>query len=181
MFFTLGLIAVLSATASAEDEFALEGILQTRPDTPSALGAGLGLRAGLGALFASAEGRSLGQASWIGRGTAGLDVFGRSKAIDLTLGAFAGALGGLDGPAPAAPTLGVELGAGVHLGRLDLRYRHAVGLRGSVSSPLTEEELRVGLRLGEDQRLSVFGQGVRLRAGSKAGATGLGAGVALIF
>lgn len=181
MFLTLGLVAALSATASAEDTFSMEGVLQARPDAPEALGAGLGLRAGLGALFASAEGRALGQGAWIGRGTAGLDLFGRRDSIDLTLGAFAGAVGGLEGPSAASSTFGVEVGAGVHLGRLELRYRRALGLRGPLSTRLAEDELRAGLRLGEEQRLSVFGQGVRLRAGEATSATGLGVGLAVVF
>ena len=91
------------------------------------------------------------------------------------------ATGGLEGPAPASPTFGVEVGAGLHLGRLGLRYRRAIGLLGPLSTRFSEDELRLGLRLGEEQRLSVFGQGVRLRAGDGPGATGLGAGVAVIF
>ena len=181
MFAALSLLAALTAPAHADDHVSVEGILQTRPDAPDSLGLALGVRAGLGALVGAAEGRALGQGAWVGRGTLGLDVLGRSDTLDVTVGGFVGALGGLDGLETATPTLGLELGAGLHLGRVDLRVRHALGLTGPLSGRLTEDELRLGLRLGEEQRLSVFGQGLRLRAGEEPGAVQLGVGMGFAF
>lgn len=181
MLAILSLVSAFSTTAHAEDTLSLEGVLQTRPEAPAAVGAGLGLRADLGSLFASAEGRMLPRGTWIGRGTAGLDVLGGSDVLDVTVGAFAGALGGLSGATALSPTVGLELGAGLHLGRVDLRFRRALGLFGPLSTNLAEDELRLGVRLGEAQRFQVFGQGVRLRTEDESGAPGVGAGLALVF
>lgn len=177
------LAALLAPTAHARDAVTVEAVLQARPQDGGAVGTGGGVRADLGGLFVAGEGRALGHGAWIGRATAGLDLFGGSELLDLTFGGFAGMAGGLVPDLGATPTYGVELGVGLNAGRFTARYRRAMGLTGAWSGLLSEDEVRLGLRLGEERRVTAFGQAVSLRSQDPAAedATGLGAGVAFAF
>ena len=60
-----------------------------------------------GGTFFSLEGRGGMNATWTGRATAGIDVFGRSERMDLTLGLFLGTTGSTAEPSfEAAGTAG---------------------------------------------------------------------------
>ena len=184
MLTALPLLASLAAPAAhAEDTVALEAVLQARPQDGGAVGTSGGVRVGLGSLFVAGEGRALGAGVWIGRGTVGLDLFGGSEKLDLTVGGFAGMTGGLVPDLGASPTTGVEVGLGVNAGRFSARYRRAMGLTGAWTGALSEDELRAGWRFGEARRLYAFGQAVALRASDPAAsdAVGLGAGLSCSF
>ena len=176
------LMALSSADARAGDALSLEAALQAHPTAPGSVAPAGAVRIGVGRLTAAGEGRALGEGAWIGRATGTVDLLGRSDRLDLTVGGFAGLAGGLASGSGATPTYGIELGAGLHLGRFEARYRRAMGLIGPLSGALSEDELRAGIRVGEDRRALVFGQAVHLRAPADGvSTTGLGAGLALRF
>lgn len=170
----------LSNMARADDRLVVEGLVQA--DAAGEVGPGGGVRFDVGRLFIAGEGRSYGRSVWTGRATAGLDLLGRSERFDLTVGAFAGLAGGQHPVFPETQgTYGFEGGVAAHLGRVDLRYRRAMGMSGVLAATLSEDELRAGLRLGEERRVQIFGQAVHFRAGGSAGVVTLGAGAALTF
>lgn len=174
------LLAALTTTAHADDTLSIEALVQT--NTQGEVAPGGGIRLDVGSLFLAGEGRGLGAGDWTGRATAGIDILGGSDRFDLTVGAFAGMTGGVvpEFQDPAG-TWGFEAGIGANLGRFNARYRRAMGMSGPLAGTLSEDELRVGWRLGEDQRINVFGQAVHFRAGDADGITGLGGGMALAF
>ncbi len=176
----LPLLAALSTTAAADDALSVEALVQT--NTSGEVAPGGGIRLDVGRLFIAGEGRGLGAGDWTGRATAGLDLLAGSDRFDLTIGAFAGMTGGVvpEFQDPAA-TYGFEAGLGASVGRFNARYRRAMGLSGPLAGLLTEDELRLGLRLGEEERFNVFGQAVHFRAGEAEGITGLGGGLSVAF
>ena len=135
-------ILLLSSLAWAADLTA-EASLQAYPHDLAG-GAAFRLERDGGA-FLSAEARSLVEGEWIGRATAGFDLFGGSDGFDLTLGLFLGSTGQWWEPSVRAhPTAGFELGIGFECGALRGRYRHADGFRGPLEYRLTENEWRLG-------------------------------------
>ena len=187
---SLLLLAVVALAPARAEQLEFEGYLQGLPGRGGASGAGLRL-GGDGRTFLAAEGRvgtggalDCGCASaplehwWSGRATAGLDVLGRSDALDLTLGIFLGSVGSWEPVAVVAdPTAGFELGLGLNVGRLALRYRHADGMRGPMEGWLTENEVRLSYEVLDN--LLLFGQMVRFNPGDEVprGGYGVGAGV----
>lgn len=170
----------LASEARADDRLVVEGLVQA--NAAGEVGPGGGARFDMGRLFIAGEGRSYGRDVWTGRATGGLDLLGRSDRFDLTVGAFAGLAGGGPSLFPETQgTYGFEGGVAAHLGRVDLRYRRAMGLAGVLASTLSEDELRAGLRLGEERRLQVFGQAVHFRAGDAEGVVTMGVGAAFSF
>jgi len=169
-----------AADARAADRLVVEGLLQA--NAAGEVGPGGGVHFDMGRLFIASEGRSYGRAVWTGRATAGLDLLGRSDRFDLTAGAFIGLAGGEPTMFPETQgTYGVEGRVAVHMGRVDIRYRRAMGMSGVLAAALSEDELRAGVRLGEERRIQVFGQAVHFRAGDAEGVVALGAGAAFVF
>jgi hypothetical protein len=177
-FFIGGL--ALTSEAHADDRLVVEGLVQA--NAAGEVGPGGGVRFDMGRLFIAGEGRSYGRDVWTGRATAGLDLLGRSDRFDLTIGAFAGLAGGEPSIFPETQgTYGFEGGVAAHMGRVDVRYRRAMGMSGVLAATLSEDELRAGVRLGEERRLQVFGQAVHFRAGDADGVVTMGAGAAFAF
>lgn len=178
--FSTGVLALGSGLAHADDRLIVEGLVQS--NAYGEVGPGGGVRFDMGRLFIAGEGRSYGRDIWTGRATAGLDLLGRSDRFDLTLGGFAGLASGQPSVFPETQgTYGVEAGVAAHIGRVDVRYRRAMGMSGVLASTLSEDELRAGLRFGEERRLQIFGQAVHFRAGDAEGVVAMGAGAAFAF
>lgn len=174
------LIAMMSLMmgSAAADEISAEGYLQATPT--GELASGLGARLDSGGAFLSLEGRAQPEGLWIGRATGGVDLFGSSDRIDLTLGLFLGTTGStLDPSIETAGTAGFEFGLGGNFGPLRARYRHANGFKGPLESHLSENEFRLGYRvLGN---VELFGQHVRFNPGEQETIYGYGAGLKVVF
>ena len=173
----VGGILALLATAQA-DEISAEMLLQGSPQEGLLTGAGARLDGGKA--FLSMEGRSAVEGVWIGRATGGIDLFGGTDRLDMTLGLFLGTTGDWADPSmQLAGTAGFELGLGGAVGPLHVRYRHADGFRGPLEERLTEDELRLGYRmLGT---VELFGQYLRFNPGEQYVIDGYGAGVKVVF
>lgn len=175
------LLTLLSAPASAETDVQVEAFGTQLQDQHASVGLGLGARVGAGGpAFLAGDVRVSPHASWIGRGTVGLDVFGSSETLDLTLGLFLGTTGWTRPLAASSvdPTAGFELGFGLNPGPVRARYRHLDGFRGPLEARLTEDEWRLGIELG---RVQVFGQHTRFNPGEDPKERGFGAGASLRF
>jgi hypothetical protein len=168
----------LAALAALASDVAAEASLQ---HLPQGVAPGVGARlVGERGTFLSAEGRAFGDATWTGRATAGVDVFGCQDGLDVTLGLFLGSAGAVEDVSISAdPTAGFEVGVGVGLGSLHGRFRHADGFRGPLEAWFTENEWRLGFRVLD--RAEVFGQYVRYEPGDATEAGGFGAGVTVIL
>ncbi|NOY24827.1 MAG: hypothetical protein GXP62_03050 [Oligoflexia bacterium] len=176
-----GLSALLLSgpAARADTDVILEAYGQQL--TGDGLGLGLGGRVqATRAAFLSVEGRGTVGGTWLGRGTVGLDLFGGSETIDLTLGLFLGTTGSWDPllANPVDPTAGFELGLGLNLGPVRGRYRHADGFRGPLEYRLTQNDWRLGYELGRTQ---FFGQYVRFNPGETRVVGGFGLGMSMTF
>lgn len=172
---------LLIAPAMAETEVQVEALATQLYGEGPGVGFGLGARLGAGgAGFLGADVRLSDRASWIGRGTVGLDVLESSETLDLTLGLFLGTTGWMKPLAASAvdPTAGFELGFGLNLGPVRGRYRHLDGFRGPLEARLTEDEWRLGFEIGTVQ---IFGQHTRFNPGEEPRERGLGMGAALTF
>jgi hypothetical protein len=180
MLFAIPFFIGATATAQADDTISVEALLQATPQGDIVSGGGASFE--LGRLFIAGEGRGLGDGAWSGRATGGLDLLGRSDRFDLTLGLFAGMTGGLvpDIDSPSG-TWGVEAGLGAHVGHFHARYRRAMGMSGPMSGMLTEDELRLGVGFGEEQRVRAFGQAVHFQPGAYEASTAFGGGVSVAF
>ncbi len=141
-------------------------------------GAGYGLSARLVGhrdAWIGGRGRWTGHGQWMGRASAGLDVFG-DKLIDLRVGLYIGHAGAWNGPDYQYVSVGSEVGTGIELGRFFVDYtmwggrRPAGGIR-------AETDLSAGVRLFDDllvyaHWLSLYpGDGVNRQQGA-----GLGVG-----
>ncbi|MFT5683889.1 MAG: hypothetical protein ACI8RZ_004821 [Myxococcota bacterium] len=168
---------VMMGTASA-DEISVEAILQVTPS--GELASGLGARLDSGSAFLALEGRGEADGIWVGRATGGLDLFGNSERIDMTLGLFLGTTGSTSYPSiDTVGTAGFEFGLGGNFGNLRARYRHANGFSGPLENHLTEDEFRLGYRAFDT--VEVFGQYVRFNPGEHAVIDGYGVGVKVVF
>jgi len=173
----LSAMMMMMGTASA-DEISLEAVLQATPT--GELASGLGARLDSGGAFLSLEGRGETEGFWIGRATGGIDLFGNSERLDVTLGVFLGTTGSTTYPTiETAGTAGFEVGLGANMGNLRARYRHANGFSGPLESHLTEDEFRVGYRAFNTVEL--FGQYVRFNPGEYDPIDGYGVGVKVVF
>ncbi|MEL6344038.1 MAG: hypothetical protein AAFV53_13040 [Myxococcota bacterium] len=174
----LGVLVALSTSAHAAEEISAEAVLQSSPQ--DGLVSGFGARLDSGGAFLSLDGRGAAEGNWIGRATAGFDLFGDSDTIDLTLGLFLGTTGDWGAPSvQMAGTAGFEVGVGANIGPLRARYRHADGFRGPLESRLTEDEFRVGYRIFGT--VEPFGQYIRFNPGDEEVVSGYGAGVKIAF
>jgi hypothetical protein len=92
--------------------------------------------------------------TWQGRLGAGVDMLGKMP-VDLTIGGFVGASGGINDPSmQLVPAGGGEVSLGAELGRLRGAYRWRVGAsRTPVSLFLMENELDVGVRIVSTLRI----------------------------
>jgi len=171
------LIAALSGDAQA-NEISGEVLMQASPQ--DGLVTGVGAQLDGGRTFLSMEGRGAADGNWIGRATGGIDLFGGSDRLDLTLGVFLGTVGNWGDPSISmAGTAGFAFGLGTNIGPLRARYRHADGFRGPLESRLTENEVRVGYRMFDT--VEVFGQYIRFNPGEEVFVEGYGAGLKLAF
>lgn len=172
------LTAMMMMGLATADEISAEAFLQVSPS--GALTSGLGARLDSGGAFVSLEGRGETDGVWVGRATGGLDLFGSTERIDLTLGVFVGTTGSATTPAvEAAGTAGFELGLGGNLGPIRARYRHSNGFRGALATHLREDEFRLGYRaLGT---VEVFGQYIRFSPSELDVIDGYGAGLKVAF
>lgn len=128
--------------------------------------------------FLELDVRSQATGDWVGRATAGLDVFNRWERFDLTLGLVLAGAGDWHDMA-IYPNLGAGLHAGVqgHLGRLHLGYRAYMPVSDNAPSRgLSEHQTRVGFDLTESFQL--YGQAVVINPDvegpERVGAYGLG-------
>jgi hypothetical protein len=181
------MIALLAAalavvpTAHAEDHLVLDatlnGVSTEATDSGASGGMALGARLDLMRFYGSLDGQAVSGDLWSGRASAGLDLLQRIDAVDLELGLFSGAGGGLSDPSVAiAPMVGAELGVGLKAGRVGLNWRHSFEL----ASSWEEDRVRVGVDVLE--RTRIFGQFTRLTPGAEASARdSYGIGVALVF
>ena len=173
----LGVMLSLMGSAQA-DEISAEVLMQASPTEGLVTGAGARFQSD--GAFLSMEGRGAAEGAWIGRATGGLDLFGGSDRVDLTVGLFLGTTGDWGDPSiQMAGTAGAELGLGLHVGPLHARYRHADGFRGPLEDRLTENELRLGYRMFDT--VEVFGQYMRFNPGEAAPIEGYGAGAKIVF
>jgi hypothetical protein len=173
----LAAMMMVMGTASA-DEISAEVFLQATPTGD--LATGLGARLDSGGAFLALEGRGEAEGIWVGRATGGIDLFGSSERLDLTLGLFLGTTGSTSYPSiETAGTAGFEVGLGGNFGPLRTRYRHASGFSGPLKSRLTEDEVRVGYRVLNTAEL--FGQYVRFNPGEHDVIDGYGVGVKVVF
>jgi hypothetical protein len=171
------MMVMVMGTAAA-DEISAEAFLQA--SAGGELTSGLGARLDSGGAFLSLEGRGETNGIWVGRATGGLDLFGNSERIDLTLGVFLGTTGSTTSPSvETAGTAGVELGIGGTLGPLHARYRHSNGFRGPLESHLTEDEFRLGFRVFDT--VEVFGQYIRFSPNELDVIDGYGGGLKVAF
>lgn len=142
-----------------------EALVLAMPQGPAT---GIGIVAeGPLATFASGEMRGTWGGEWTGRATGGFDLLGSGENLDLTLGLFLGGHGNLMA-LQGLPAAGFELGLGVGIGPLKLRYRHIHGgaeTEGDCAwterlTSFAENELRLSYDLG--RRWVVFGEVVDL-------------------
>ena len=134
--------------------------------------------------FLAVEGRTVFQEGWMGRGSVGLDLFGRSETFDLTLGAFLGSHGTFHEPVVlVSPCVGFEFGIGIGIGPVRGRYRHIQGGSDAGSGIYTfaENEWRLGFRLPAD--VTVYGQVMNTlqEHGEDVDRLGVGAGAQVVF
>lgn len=174
---TLGLMVALMGAAQA-DEISAEVLMQASPQ--DGLVTGFGARLDGGKAFLSMDGRGAAEGMWIGRATGGVDLFGDSERVDMTLGLFLGTVGDWGDPSvQMAGTAGFEFGLGAHIGPLHARYRHADGFRGPLESRLTENEVRLGYRMFDTVEL--FGQYIRFNPSEDLLVDGYGVGLNVSF
>ena len=173
----LATLAALTAPAAADDVSA-EIFLQATPTQQVATGVGARLSAGSPFVGVDAIGYSDGE--WLGRGTAGLDLFGGSEAFDLTLGLFLGSVGNWVEPSLNAQfSAGFELGLGARVGPLHGRFRRVDGFTGPLEDRLTQNEARIGWIFGD--KVEVFGQYVNYTPRQDVTIDGFGAGASVRF
>jgi hypothetical protein len=118
--------------------------------------------------------------SWQGRLGAGLDMLGKMP-VDLTVGGFVGAAGGLgDQSVGVLPEGGAELLVGGEVGRFRGAYRWRIGAtRSPLSIFLMENEADVGVRLISTLRLEA--RYIHSYASEAADGHSLGLGVSYTF
>lgn len=173
----LALIPVATAEEHLVLDAAVSGVHADGADSGAAPGLSLGARADLMRFHAGIEGQAVSSDYWTGRVSGGLDLLHRVEAVDLEVGLFSGAGGGIAAPTIAvAPLAGVELGLGLHMGRVGLSARHSFEL----ASQWEEDRLRLSVDVFE--RARVFGQYTRLTPGDDAEPRdGVGVGLSLVF
>jgi hypothetical protein len=152
---TLPLLAGLLFPLAAAADTSVDGSLLATSCGP-AVGAAVRYQGEKGA-FIGVDGRATPGDGAIGRATAGLDVFPKSR-FDLTFGAFLGGQGGrldlageVDPPVVyVSPAVGFEFGLGLGIGPLRGRYRYIRGGRTAYEDGPTlfaENQWRLGLEL----------------------------------
>ncbi len=179
------LAALIAAPALADDD-----AVDLDREAHVALSAGPVFTADRGNMYLSAravrendayfgvEGRYAPGGHWVGRGGAGLDLLGGSKA-DLKLGLFLGGTG--NGPdANAESVFGTEVSFGLNAGSVFARYRLLAGLGSSDLAKLhSENELMLGFDLVESLR--IYGQLLVIDPTADSSETAAGLGVSVRF
>lgn len=176
----LTLLATLLTFGAHADTFSAEAMVQATP--AGRIAPGIGARLEGGGMFLAGEARGYDATHWLGRATAGVDLFGSDR-FDLTLGGFAGTAAtfyeaGL-ATAELDPTWGFELGLGTRVGPVHARYRRLDGFRGPLQAHLSENELRLGCTVLDS--VEVFGQYVTFNPGEADRVRGMGLGASVTF
>jgi|GEM_PF-3687092 len=172
------LAALALSPAHAGDNLVLDATVQgVSTETGTTGGLALGARADLMRFYGSVEGQAVTGDLWSGRASAGLDLLQLTDAVDLEVGVFSGAGGGLADPSMGlTPLAGAEMGLGLHMGRVGLTWRHSFEL----VSDWEADRVRLGVDVLD--RARVFGQYTRLTPGAEESSRdSVGVGVALVF